>query len=127
MLMSGLELVTAVRENLALTAVVFNDGVYGLIRNAQLAGHGESHGTELHSPDFEALAAATGAEYRQVGADGITAALSRDSRALTVLLEVPLKDSRGLQRIGRRGKLRAFVKRSFAADFVARFRRWLRR
>lgn len=127
MLMSGLELVTAVRESLALTVVVFNDGVYGLIRNAQLGAHGESHGTELLGTDFEALAAATGAEYRQVGADGIAAALSGNSRTSTVLLEVPLKDSRGLKQIGRRGKLRAVANRVMPSNLRARLRRLVRR
>jgi acetolactate synthase-1/2/3 large subunit len=113
MIMSGLELLTAVREGIRLTVIVFNDGVYGLIRNAQLAGHGESHGTELVDPDFEALAAATGAEYRRVGAEGLAAALAGDAqRASPVLVvEVPLGESRGLKRIRRRGKLRAVVNR----------------
>ena len=78
MLMSGLELITAVREDVPLTVVVFNDGAYRLIRNPQLAAYGESHGTDIEGPDLEALAAATGADYRLAGDDGIEAALADD-------------------------------------------------
>ena len=81
MLMSGLELATAVRERIPLTVVVFNDRAYRLIRNPQLAAYGESHGTDIEGPELEALAAATGADYRLAGAEGIEAALADDGTA----------------------------------------------
>jgi acetolactate synthase-1/2/3 large subunit len=129
MLMSGLELVTAVRERVRLTVVVFNDGAYSLIRNPQLAGYGESHGTELLDPDFEALAAATGADYRLVGSDGIEAALARDGaqESPVRLIEVPLADSPGLRRMRRRGRLRAAARRFIPAKGRALLSRWLGR
>jgi acetolactate synthase I/II/III large subunit len=113
MLMSGLELSTAVREEVALTVVVFNDGAYRLIRNPQLAAYGESHGTDIEGPDLEALAAATGAEYRLVGADGIEAAIARNGRdeSPVRLVEVPLVDSAGTKSLRRRGRLRAVARR----------------
>src|SRR6185436_13413257 len=97
---------TAVREDIPLTVVVFNDGAFSLIRNAQLSGHGWSHGTDLMSPDFEALAAATGVDYQLVGADGLATALAaRDPDGSSVrLVEVPLTESPGLARIRRRGQ-----------------------
>jgi acetolactate synthase-1/2/3 large subunit len=128
MLMSGLELITAVRERVRLTVIVFNDGAYSLIRNPQLAGYGESHGTELLDPDFEALAAAAGADYRLAGTDGIGPALERgnpDERAVR-LVEVPLTDSPGLKRIRRRGSLRAIARRMVPARGRAWISRWLR-
>jgi acetolactate synthase-1/2/3 large subunit len=129
MLMSALELITAVRERVRLTVVVFNDGAYSLIRNPQLAGYGESHGTELLDPDFEALAAATGADYRLAGPDGIRAALARSGadEPLVRLVEVPLADSPGLKRMRRRGKLRAAARRVFPTRGRAALGRWLRR
>ncbi len=130
MLMSGLELITAVRENVRLTVIVFNDGAYSLIRNPQLAGYGESHGTELLGPDFEALAAATGADYARVGTDGIAAALSGNSAnesSPVRLIEVPLADSPGLRRVRTRGKLRALARRALSTKQREAFRRWLRR
>lgn len=128
MIMSGLELLTAVREGIRLTVVVFNDGAYSLIRNAQLAGHGASHGTELLDPDFEALACATGAEYRRVGTAGLAEALGGRERtqAGVGLIEVPLADSPGLRRIRARGKARAAARRLLPArarGFLARLLR----
>jgi acetolactate synthase-1/2/3 large subunit len=129
MIMSGLELLTAARENVPLTVVVFNDGAYSLIRNAQLSGHGWSHGTDLMSPDFEALAAATGAAYQLVGADGLAAPLAaRDPDGSPVLLvEVPLRESPGLARIRRRGRLRATARRILPRKAHRFLSRWLKR
>jgi acetolactate synthase-1/2/3 large subunit len=113
MMMSGLELLTAVREKIALTVLVFNDGAYSLIRNAQLADHGASHGTELFSPGLEALAASVGAEYVRSAGDDIAqclgAAPSGDSSVR--LIELPLEDSPGLTRVRLRGNLRALKRR----------------
>jgi acetolactate synthase-1/2/3 large subunit len=129
MIMSGLELITAVREQIRLTVVVFNDAAYGLIRNAQLSSHGESHGTELMSLDFEALAAATGADYRQVGAGGIAAAMAGDERdgSSVRLVEVPLTDSPGLRRVRARGMMRAAARRLSTSKRRAMLARWFRR
>lgn len=113
MIMSGLELLTAVREKIRLSVVVFNDAAYSLIRNAQLASHGASHGTELLVPDFAALAAATGAEYWSVGAGDIgqSVADTRRDGAPVRLIEVPLEDSPGLKRVRLKGKIRAVARR----------------
>ncbi len=129
MLMSGLELITAVREAVPLTVVVFNDGAYRLIRNPQLATYGESHGTDIVGPDLEALAAATGADYRLVGDDGITAALTNDDRQESAvrLIEVPLVDSAGMKAVRRRGKFRAVARRLIPSKQRARLARVLRR
>jgi acetolactate synthase-1/2/3 large subunit len=129
MLMSGLELITAVRERVRLTVVVFNDGAYRLIRNPQLAAYGESHGTDIEGPDLEALAAATGAEYRLAGADGIEAALAAPGRdeSSVRLLEVPLVDPAGIKAVRRRGKLRAAAHRLLPAKSRSLLRRLFRR
>jgi acetolactate synthase-1/2/3 large subunit len=129
MTMSGLELVTAVRERIPLTVVVFNDGAFGLIRNSQLADHGDSHGTELKGPDFEALAAATGADYRLLGADGLDPAMNdRESHLSSVrLVEVLLVDSPGLTRARTRGKMRTIARRLVSPKRRALISRLLRR
>jgi len=127
MIMSGLELLTAVREQVPLTVVVFNDGRYSLIRNSQLADHGASHGTDLMDPDFEALAAATGADYRRVGRGGIGEALeaARRGDSAVRLVEVPLNDAPGLRRVRMRGRLRSFARRFLSIrqrSWIARLR-----
>ena len=129
MIMSGLELLTAVREGIRLTVVVFNDSAYSLIRNAQLSGHGASHGTDLMPPDFESLAAATGADYRRVGVDGLgdaLAALEREGSSVR-LVEVPLAESPGLRHIRLKGKVRAAARRLLPGRHRGFLSRLLRR
>jgi acetolactate synthase-1/2/3 large subunit len=114
--MSGFELLTAVRERLRLTVVVFNDGHYGLIRKQQLGRHRHAFGTELHNPDFEGIAEACGARYCRLG-DGAEGDLTKVIAGPGVtLVEVVLRDAgrrrtrqvrrgvaRVLQRLYRRG------------------------
>lgn len=91
--MSGLELLTAVRERLQLTVIVFVDGAYGLIRFQQLAAHGRTHGTDLHGPELRAFATAIGANYLHLATD--PEATLRKAMALpgVTLVEVSLGDS----------------------------------
>ena len=62
-LMNGLELAIAVRERIALTVIVFNDGYLNQIRMQQLQHSGRDYGVTLPLLDFKALAAAVGARY----------------------------------------------------------------
>jgi acetolactate synthase-1/2/3 large subunit len=66
--MSGLEILTAVRERIPLTAIVFNDGRYGLIYNRQVNAYGRHHGTALRNPDIRRVAEAAGANYLRLSA-----------------------------------------------------------
>ncbi len=63
------ELATAAQERLPLTAVVVDDGGYGMLRY----GHDpdDDLGTELATPDFAAVARGFGIEARTV--DGVGA------------------------------------------------------
>jgi thiamine pyrophosphate-dependent acetolactate synthase large subunit-like protein len=98
--MSGLELLTAVRERIPLTTIVFNDGRYGLIYNRQVNAYGKPHGTSLRNPDIRRLAEAVGARYLRLSArtERRLAAAIRGS-AVTVV-EVRLRD-RGRRRLRR--------------------------
>ncbi len=61
-LMNGQELATAVQYRAGVIVIVFNNGMYGTIRMHQERGYpGRVSGTELHNPDFAALARAYGA------------------------------------------------------------------
>jgi thiamine pyrophosphate-dependent acetolactate synthase large subunit-like protein len=60
------ELATAAQEELPLTAVVVDDGGYGMLRFDQDAAGRERHGVDLHTPDFEALARSFGIEAETV-------------------------------------------------------------
>lgn len=103
---SGLELLTASREAVALTAVVLNDGRLNLIRLQQLLRFGHEHGVTLRAPDLEALAGAVGARYvRLEGDPGAVLAESIGSGELR-LLEVIVEDTAWLRRFGTIGSLR---------------------
>lgn len=66
-LFTGHELATAVREELTVVAVVFNDHGYGTIQADQAYRYpGRAIGGELHSPDFARYAEAFGAHGRRV-------------------------------------------------------------
>ena len=61
-LMTGQELATAVQYDLPIVFIVVNNGSYGTIRMHQERHYpGRVSGTELHNPDFAALAEAYGA------------------------------------------------------------------
>jgi acetolactate synthase-1/2/3 large subunit len=61
-LMTGQELATAVQRRLAIIVLLVNNGMYGTIRMHQERHHpGRVIGTDLHNPDFAALARAYGA------------------------------------------------------------------
>jgi acetolactate synthase-1/2/3 large subunit len=54
------ELATAAQERIPLTAVVVDDGGYGMLRFDQDRRGDPHRGVDLHTPDFAALAAAFG-------------------------------------------------------------------
>ncbi|HJU07865.1 MAG TPA: thiamine pyrophosphate-binding protein [Rhodanobacteraceae bacterium] len=110
--MSGLELLTAVREKLDLTVVVFADGAYGAIRNQQQAAYGHVSGTLLPNLDCPRLAEAIGATYIPLQHDPentLRAAL--DTRGVTVL-EVRLGDSLPMHWAHAKGLARRLLRRS---------------
>ncbi len=95
MAMSGMELITAVREGVPLTVIVFNDRALGQIRLHQITAFGAEHGTSLMNPDFEMLAASLGASYIRLEGDA-KGVLSRAIQEGGVsLVEVVLGDSAG--------------------------------
>ncbi len=70
-LMNGQELATAVQYRAGVIILVFNNGMFGTIRMHQEKEFpGRVSGTELHNPDFAALARAYGASGEVVNATG---------------------------------------------------------
>jgi acetolactate synthase I/II/III large subunit len=62
-LMNGQELATAVQYNAGVIIIVFNNGMFGTIRMHQERHYpGRVSGTQLHNPDFAALAKAFGGQ-----------------------------------------------------------------
>jgi acetolactate synthase-1/2/3 large subunit len=93
--MSGLELLTAVREKLPLTVVVFADGVLNRIRLDQLARYGRSSDVTLRNPDFARFAESVGARYLRYepGTESLARAIGSNE---VTLVEVPMVDSAGV-------------------------------
>lgn len=113
LLMSGLELCTAVREKIPLTVIVFNDGHLGIIRLQQLGTYGRAFKTEVRGPKLEGLAAAVGASYTRIegGAERVLKAVVE--RPGLHLVEVVLGDRPALLEV--RG-------RAFTSNVLRRFR-----
>jgi acetolactate synthase-1/2/3 large subunit len=63
------ELATLAQESIPLTTVIVDDGGYGMLRYDQATAGAETYGVDLHTPDFEALAASYGVEAETV--DGL--------------------------------------------------------
>lgn len=93
--MIGLELSTAVRENIQLTVVVFNDGALGQIRTQQMGDYGSAFATRLASIDIALVAEALGCHHLALDTND-EADLKRAIAAPGVtVVEVPIRDSIG--------------------------------
>jgi acetolactate synthase-1/2/3 large subunit len=121
--MCGLELATAVRENIPLTLIVFNDEALGQIRLQQLASFGEDYATNLRTPDLELFAESIGARYirlRSDSMDSLRAAILSDAVSL---VEVNVANRLSIQAVRMKGILRRKARgRLFqrARDFLKR-------
>ena len=73
------ELATAAQEHLPLTAVIVDDGGYGMLRFDQRRAGAPEHGVDLRTPDFVALARSFGLRAEAVDGldDAFAAALRR--------------------------------------------------
>ena len=92
-LMSGLELLTAKREEAPLVVFVFNDGYLNQIRMQQWREFGYAHAVALLNPNFEVLAEAFGVNYLRldrVESGQIEGALTA---AVPTIVEVLVTDS----------------------------------
>ncbi|MFF9483145.1 thiamine pyrophosphate-binding protein [Streptomyces sp. NPDC014733] len=81
------ELLTLAQERPRLTLVVFNDGGYGVLRNMQDRYFDRRSGVDLATPDFAALAHATGLPYARIATEDdaapvLTAATASDGPTL---------------------------------------------
>lgn len=119
LMMSGLELLTAVRERVRLTVIVFVDGAYGMIRSQQLEATGHAFATEFIEPDLGALAAAIGASHVRLTDDADAVLRAALEAPGVTLVEVRLGDSLPM----RWTQAKAVVRHAFGP----RAKTWLRR
>ena len=121
-LMSGFELLTAVKGAIPVIVIVFNDGKLNLIRLQQLREYGRDHGVALPHLDFEQFAQAAGVPYFLVEDD--PARTIRDALALggPVLVEVRVGDSPAVTRARMKSLVRETARSMLGRSLV----RWLK-
>jgi len=90
--MMGMELLTAVRQKLALTVIVFSDRSLGLIRKQQDEFFGTPFGVDLDNPDWSQWASAIGAAYSELESPFVDSLQATVGGKGVTLLELPLKD-----------------------------------
>jgi acetolactate synthase I/II/III large subunit len=121
--MSGMELLTAMRDGIHVIVLVFNDGKLNLIRQQQLREYGNAYATDLHELDFERFAQACGVGYLRAS-DGIADALTEALAARqTTLIEVVVGDSSRI----RLGTARSYTKESVRRAIGPRLVNWIKR
>lgn len=90
LVMSGLELMTAVYENLNLTVIVLNNSGFGIIKRIQQEFFGASVAVDVGAPDFKALAESIHLEY-QPTTGGISALEQSVRKNGPVMLEIKMQ------------------------------------
>lgn len=96
------EIATALRYDLPITVVVFNDGHYGANDGFQKGLYGRTSWTELNNPDYVALAKAYGADGERVDDPAqMAAAVKRGIDSKTVyVIDVPISTEHGYPATG---------------------------
>jgi thiamine pyrophosphate-dependent acetolactate synthase large subunit-like protein len=126
--MTALELLTAVRERLALVVIVFVDGAFGQIRMQQRADYGASHGVAIENPDFALLAQALGVRYEFAAENNIEklvgAALERSE---VTVIEVTVADTLKILGSAIAARLREETRRVAGPSVSRRMKAWLKR
>ena len=123
--MTGFELLTAIRENLSLVVIVFNDGQLGRIRLEQLGAYGRTNSVELLNPDFEAFALSVGASYALVEGD-FRPILSRSlERGGVTLVELRLGDTARFHAHRATGLVRSTTRKVLGQGMAKRLKRLL--
>jgi acetolactate synthase-1/2/3 large subunit len=123
--MTGLELLTAVREKVPMVAIVFVDGALGQIRMQQLADYGTAYGVSLRNPDLRLFAEAIGARYELIDDANLDSVLGSALESADVtIVEVRVGDT--LRIISRAAMIRTSeATRRIAPLRFTRFLRWL--
>lgn len=125
-MMSGMELLTARREGIAITVIVFNDGQLGQIRAQQLADSGRVHAVELANPDYASLADSLGIRFERYG-EHTQGNFVGSSDGRPLLAEVLVGDSVALQSIALRARAKTLVRRTLGHKLTDRLKALLGR
>jgi acetolactate synthase-1/2/3 large subunit len=121
--MSGLELLTAVRDDVQVIVVVFNDGKLNLIRLQQLREYGVAHGTDLRGPDLERFAEAIGVRYLAASPGASAAFGDAVASGEATIIEVLVGDSNRIRRVRATSYSKETIRRAIGPGIV----NWLKR
>jgi len=121
-LMSGLELLTARRENVPLVTIVFNDGHLNQIRLQQWSAYGHAHAVDLLNPDFRALAEGLGVGYVRFGEEAEGAIEQALTGSIPILIEVVVGDSMAMRKVPAVARAKTLARSAMSAGF----RNWLK-
>jgi acetolactate synthase-1/2/3 large subunit len=121
--MTGMELLTAARENISVVVIVFNDGYLNQIRLQQLRDYGHAHAVTLGPLDVESFAAAVGATYVRIAGNAETAFRTALGTSGPVIVELAIGDSRAIRVRGAKSALREAARSALGA----RLMRWIKR
>ncbi len=118
-LMSGMELVTAVREQTPLTVIVFNDGALGQISLQQISSYGHSHATELCTPNLELFAQSIGANYIDLSEDTLESLRGAAGGDYVTLVEVSVGENAAFLKARAKGLARQTAREVFSPSMLA--------
>jgi acetolactate synthase-1/2/3 large subunit len=126
MAITGMELLTAVREGIDLLVIVFNDGYLGLIRRGQIESYGQEHAVALQNPNFSLLANAIGANYFALDDSPITVLEQCLNTPGVNILEVCLKDEPTMLRARYKKAAKNVIRKTVPPGLWGRLRHMLR-
>jgi acetolactate synthase-1/2/3 large subunit len=118
-LMAGMELVTAVRDGLALPVIVFNDGRLNQIRLDQLGRFGRESAVELGRLDLAGFADAVGVEhvrFDQLAEGGLGPVLRRPE---ALIVEVGVGDSWSVRASATRARAKGMARAALGPRVLA--------
>lgn len=125
--MSGMEMLTAVREKIPLTVIVFNDGRLNLIRLQQFQSFGGSECVDILNPDFGTFAAAVGARYALIDGNSEQVLRTAVGSDQVTLVEVRVGDSPAIHLLRGKGFTRETARKVLGPGMVRRIKRWIGR
>lgn len=125
LIMSGMELLTAAREEIPLTVVVFNNGALGQIRLQQVSAYGFSHATELRNPDFAVFAESMGIPYFRLEGDAESILRHALAHHGPSLVEVLVGDSPSFHARRAKGLARQTARRLLGHKLIQDFKRMM--
>lgn len=124
--MSGMEMLTAAREGVALVVVVVNDGFLNLIRLQQMQDDGVTHSVDLTNPNFRTLAEALGVGYALIDGDPEDTLRWAMAQSGPVLVELVAGDSSDILRARALGASKRVARAVAGPSFRSRLKRLLR-